>query len=527
MKMFKKAMAVILCISIVFSLCFTGASANSGVQTVAVKSEEDLKNLEFDVPLIHVIGLEGEFYKGLSTETEDDDERVWGFQADVVVKVIFENIGALVWNLIIKDYDAIASLLGTAANELFGPIACDANLNPDPDTGKKDKSDYELKEGYGYENAYKFVYDWRNDMSTIAAQLDEYINFVMELTGSDKVALMAMSMGNSVLTTYLYEYYYTAENYDERNHIDSVLYIAGAMNGVNVCEDPFSGNINVDSVSLMRMLYEVFDGEGLYYLFDVLYHLGMVEPLVDFANNLTLELLDHGFNESVIDSIATIPGFYALMGKERYEEARDYIFDTPEKREAHAKLIEVSDYYHYSVQATNADVIQSLLDDGINTAIFAEYGFTMAPLTSDNDRMTDGTISTYCESFGATCAEVDGTLGEGYVQAVECECGKNHVSADNQIDASTCKFPDITWFGKYMRHTCADSYLTDWANLIIYSDEQKTVWDYEDYPQFMIATDDQTMVPLTAVNAGEPATPFEDKLFKNKVKKMISDLIGK
>ena len=78
-----------------------------------------------------------------------------------------------------------------------------------------------------------------------------------------------------------------------------------------------------------------------------------------------------------------------------------------------------------------------------------------------------------------------------------------------------------------MRHTCAESYLADWANLIIYSDEQKTVWDYEDYPQFMIATDDEKMVPLTAENAGKPATPFEDKLFKIKVKKAILELIGK
>ena len=527
MKKAKKFIAVLLCICITFSLCFTGAGASGSTTAVTVSCEEDLKNLEFDVPVVYIIGLEGEFYKGLSTETEDDDEQVWGFPTDVIVKVITENIGALIWNLIINDYEAIAKLLGTAANERFGPIACDSNGKPDPDTGKKKKSDYELNKGFGYENAYEFVYDWRFDMSTIAAQLDEYINYVLELTNSDKVALVAMSMGNSVLTTYLYEYYYTAENYEERNHIDSVIYLAGAMNGVNVCEDPFSGNIKVDSISLMRMLYEIFDGEGLYILFDVLYHLGMVEPLVKYVDNLTGELLDHGFNESVIDSIATIPGFYALMGKERYEEARDYIFNTPEKRAKYAKLIEMSDYYHYSVQATNADVIHSLLNDGINTAIFAEYGYTMVPLTSDNDRMTDGMISTYCESFGATCSAVDETLGEGYVQAKVCACGKNHVSADNQIDASTCKFPDITWFGKYLRHTCAEEYFTDWVNLIVYSDEQKTVWNYEEYPQFLIATDEETMVPLTAENAGEPAFPFEERLFRYKAEKKIKEFFGK
>ena len=186
MKILKKSVAVILCICMTMSLCFTSAGATD---SKPVSGKEDLKNLELDVPVVYIIGLEGDFYKGLSTETEDDDLRVWGFPAETIVKVITENIGALIWNLIIKDYDAIAKLLGTAANELFGPISCDTNGKPDPDTGKKDISDYELQDGYGYENSYKFVYDWRLDMSSIAAQLDEYINYVMELTGSDKVAL--------------------------------------------------------------------------------------------------------------------------------------------------------------------------------------------------------------------------------------------------------------------------------------------------------------------------------------------------
>lgn len=525
MKTFRKVIAVILCVCMTLSLCLTNASATDKAEAPAISCREDLENLNKDVPVILIIGLDGEFYKGLLTKTEADDQRIWGFPVDVILKVIFENIGGLILNLLTKDYDDVVSILTTAVNELFGPISCDTSGKPDPDTGKKEYSDYEHRGAYGYENCYDFVYDWRLDMSTVAAQLDEYINYVLELTGSDKVALTAMSMGNSVLTTYLYEYYYTAEDYAERNHIDSVIYIAGAMNGVNVCEDPFSGNIKIDTVALLRFLNEVL-GDEIFVLFEALHTLGIIDPIVNFANDLVANLLEHGFNETVLDSVATIPGFYALMGTERYEETRDFIFDTAEKRAKYAKLIEMSDYYHYSVQATNTDVIQSLLDDGINTAIFAEYGYSMLPLTSDNERMTDGTISTYCESFGATCSEVDSTLGEGYVQAKGCSCGKNHVSPDNQIDASTCAFPDITWFGKNMRHTCEDEYIADWVNLIIYSDEQKTVWSYEEYPQFLVATEDESVAPLTAENAGAPATPFEDKLFKNKTQKKIKELFG-
>ena len=123
--------------------------------------------------------------------------------------------------------------------------------------------------------------------------------------------------------------------------------------------------------------------------------------------------------------------------------------------------------------------------------------------------MTDGTIATDRESFGATCADVDGTLGEGYKQAKECVCGKNHVSADNQIDASTCRFPDITWFGKNLKHTCADNFIAELVNLIVYSDRQITVWDYAEYPQYLINLNGEELVPLTKENAGE-ILPYEE-----------------
>ncbi len=36
------------------------------------------------------------------------------------------------------------------------------------------------------------------------------------------------------------------------------------------------------------------------------------------------------------------------------------------------------------------------------------------------------------------------------------------------------------------------------------------MWDYEDYPQFMISYEDRFLVPLT--NDGTYAVPFEDTL---------------
>ena len=143
----------------------------------------------------------------------------------------------------------------------------------------------------------------------------------------------------------------------------------------------------------------------------------------------------------------------------------------------------------------------------------------MLPVTADNDRMADGTIHTESTSFGATCSAVDGTLGDTYVQAVECVCGGNHISPDNQIDASTCKYPDVTWFAKNLKHSAADRYFADMIDLITYSENQVTVWTYPDMPQYMIHQLDLRLVPMNAANAGK-VVPFDEttilgKFFKD------------
>ncbi len=527
---FKKVIATVLCISMLLGVCSAGAFAAGSSDTVTVSYAEDLENLEYDAPVILVEGLAGTYYKAMSTETPDDDVQIWGMPADLIVDVIFSNIGELLLYLLINDYEAITELLADVAGQLFGDFACDENGNPDPDTYIDRQSNYGYHDGTGYESAYVFVYDWRYDMSTIAAQLDEYIEYIMNMTGSDKVVLTAMSMGTAVLMTYLYEYYYTAEDYAERNHIEAVVFIAGAMNGVACCGDPFSGNIKADSTSLMRFLSEIMSGnsttESICKILEFIYAVGAFDPIVSYVNNLNQKLVENGFGNSVLDNMATIPGFYALMSQEQYAAAKALIFDTPEKQEKYSEIIRKSDYYHECVQANGANIIQSLLDDGINTAIIAEYGYTMMPLTSDGNRMTDGTIMTADESFGATCAEVDGTLGSGYVQAKECACGKNHVSADNQIDASTCAFPDITWFGKYLRHTCDEKYIADLINLVAFSDEQITVWTYSDLPQFMVSLDGETLVPLTADNAA-PVVPYEETVIFGKLKSKIKSVFSR
>ncbi len=495
MKHCKKAIAVLL--SVVMGLsCFC---LFAFAETEKEKTESDLafEALEKDVPLILVTGLGGQYHSGLLTETEEDDVQIWEPTMEIIEPVIREYGFDLVKAILAKDYVKANAVIAQAAEGIFGAFSCDENGIPDPDTGKKEECTNELRDGNGYFASYDFLFDWRYNIVTLADQLHEYVQQDMELTGADKVAFAATSMGCSILMTYLYKYFYTNEDY--AGHIQSVIFVAGTMNGVAPCQDPFSANISLDEEALVRYIEEL---AGEIPVLRALYSMGILNPVFDYVGELMMGLAENGLYDAMETTLATIPGFHALMNGERYEEVKAKMYNTPEKQEKFAAILEAGDYFHNEVQPNNNNIIQKLLDNGTHAAIFGEYGYNLLPLTSDNDRPSDGTIALADASFGATVSDSDMTLGADYKQAVNCVCGKNHLSPDGQIDASTCAFADITWFGRDMMHTFSSTLLGKLIDLVTYSDEQITVHTYEDLPQFMINIDN-TLVPMTEDNFGE------------------------
>ncbi len=495
MKRCKKALAVLLSVVLGLSCFCMIAFAESEKE----KTESDIafENLEKDVPLILVTGLGGQYHSGLLTETEEDDVQIWEPTMAMIEPVIKAHAFDLVKAILAKDYVNANEVIEKAAEGVFGPFSCDPSGVPDPDTGKKESCTNHLRDGNGYFESYDFLYDWRWDIVTIANRLHAYVQQVMELTGADKVAFVGTSMGCSVLMTYLYKYFYTNEDY--AGHIQSVVFIAGTMNGVAPCQDPFSANISLDEEALVRYIEEL---AGEIPVLRALYSMGILNPVFDYVGELMMGLAENGLYDAMETTLATIPGFHALMNGERYEEVKAKMYNTPEKQEKFAAILEAGDYFHNEVQPNNNNIIQKLLDNGTHAAIFGEYGYNLLPLTSDNDRPSDGTIALADASFGATVSDSDMTLGADYKQAVNCVCGKNHLSPDGQIDASTCAFADITWFGRDMMHTFSSTLLGKLIDLVTYSDEQITVHTYEDLPQFLINIEN-TLVPLTEDNFGE------------------------
>ena len=101
-------------------------------------------------------------------------------------------------------------------------------------------------------------------------------------------------------------------------------------------------------------------------------------------------------------------------------------------------------------------------------------------------------IDTKYTSLGATVAPFGGEL----------ESGKR-LSPDKQIDASTCMFPDQTWFIKNLRHSYENTAIESLIDVIAHTDDV-TVDTLEAYPQFLNANESLSAVtPAQAVNAND------------------------
>ena len=141
-----------------------------------------------------------------------------------------------------------------------------------------------------------------------------------------------------------------------------------------------------------------------------------------------------------------------------------------------------------------------LAEHDARIAIISKYGFQIVPICESSDAIADQYASVKNSSFGATTSTIYTTLPDEYIAQREAEGKGRYISPDKQVDASTCLFPDYTWFTKGARH----GNWTKAENEIMYTvttaDRQLTIDDF-DLTQFMVYdSETKTMSPMTAEN---------------------------
>ncbi len=319
----------------------------------------------------------------------------------------------------------------------------------------------------GAENVFGFTFDWRRSQLDYAKALDEYIQDVKKITGSDKVDLMGLSHGGQYGTTYLYYY---GDKDDVRNAILS----NPATGGTTFVSTIFMKEyVDLDLKNIMKFIEYSFDLEEDYnWIFDLL----SLDNIVGGINRVLQE-------ERIHYRLSNIPSLLDFVPMDRFQEVVEFINLNPE---TNGKLYYDTVKYHNDVHTGThlADKFAQLQENGTKIGYIVGCGYTALSSVGTN---SDFLIDTYLASGGATCAPFGETFDADYVQnGLVCDDPTHyHISPGFDIDASTGALPDNTWYAIGQGH---GQYFNDpYTRQIVCNflwDDLETVFDDDNFPQF-------------------------------------------
>lgn len=379
---------------------------------------------------------------------------------------------------------------------------------------------------------YGFYYDWRKSPLEIADALDEYIEAVCAMTGKQQVSLTGRCLGSNFVLAYLAKYGY-------KNRVAGLGLDCGMMYGHDAMSESISGKFKTDGDAINRYLSDMEAYQDANFA-------PWIKDVIDFAEHA--ELL-HGLSivtkatiyDQVVEGVSsalalstmfTIPGYWSCVSLEDYDDAMQYVFgpEGSEKRVKYAGLIEKIEAYHDEVQVNIDAMIKDFTSNGGKLCVFSKYGLQMTPICESRNLVSDDFVSVKNSSMGATTSMLYNTLGDDYIAAREKEGKGKYLSPDRQIDASTAKYPDCTWFLKGTTH----SDWTDFEAALIYTvttaDRQLTVDDLT-ISRFTVK-DKETgaFLPMTADNchteSWTPEVPKEEQTKVNRVFRFLLSFFG-
>ncbi|MBP3441557.1 MAG: hypothetical protein J6L62_02010 [Clostridia bacterium] len=475
----KKVLSVIICITLILS-CFAPSFA----------SEPE------EYPTIYVIGAHKNDIINAQGET------VYPLSADfggIIKETLGPCLKELAKGMITDDYTSYAEEFNASWSPIFKDLVLDKN--GDVTNGSYTRFQTETAHLAGKTSGFgpwdcRFWYDWRESPIKTAHELKAHIDDVVELTGKDKVQLIGRCYGANVIAAYLELYKDHAKEY-----VSDISYYSSSVMGVDFMSALFSGQIKMENEAMDSFLDYYISEQGLIgdevcaefamalvELMNQAKLLGITgDAFISFVNNFKDDL----FPLIIRNTFGGWLSYWSMVTPELYEQARDYVFNTDEVRAEYAGFIEKADEYYYTVQVNVIDTMLEMKEAGINFYIFAKYNLPEFPLYEGATVQGDADTSVYRQSFGATCADYDEVLSAEYLATVTEENMK-YISPDKKIDASTCMFPDTTWFVKDLHHNYFAPLEAPSVEIMRYD----ITVDSEKYPQYMMNVNNASLAPF-------------------------------
>ena len=471
----KKLLCIVLSVVLAVSSCFFASAMG------------EVEGKVSDYPVIIVPGYSStNLYYGESLET---GEAVWGLDFDHVLERVLVRIADIALGLGTFAFDEAEYITAVLAEEmvvLFEKLRC----NPDGTSAYELHQDYtdalhknnaylienrtdtmyrqeveiseEIAYYIGHENIYNFSCDFRMGAESCAAELDAFIQSVKEHSGKDKVNLFAVSHGGQVSATYL-------ALYGHKGDVDNAVLTIPAIGGAGIAHDAMMACFDFDEECLLRFIENGTMTEENYNWLVKANQLGFIDTL---ANSLFPKILPAiGYWGSLWDFIPLA----------QYEATKAALLDSEES----ARLIEISDRFHYEILPSMPEKFAQCIENGMNISIISGTGNRI--LTGMNEN--SDAIITVNASTGATCAPYGKRFADGYVQINPCD-GKDKISPSMEIDASTAYLPDNTWFvdGLFHGMTYKDNYTRILMMNLLLTDRITDVYSDANFPQFKYST---------------------------------------
>lgn len=461
MKQMKKVISIILCAFMLFG--------TFAIAACAVDSESD------HLPQIYVSGIGSR-----KVYYADDPEKKSLFYPIDMDKFMgnIENMPGYAKDSVKNlDPDIVYNCLYNWAYETFG----DSALQPDGFTSKPgvviDDCPLSYEES---RDRYVFNYDSRLDPVDLARQLDEYIGWVQEDTGSKRVELVGSSYGSSIIMAYLNEY-----KEKSAEIIDSAILCVPSTGGVDLVGELFTGHATINPDTLEQFVNVSLGNEDLDLLLSVMNKSGTLDFLIlAMLDSLIRIAVMDALTDIVHDVVGTMPSMWTFVQDEYFYKALKHVYgknyDSPDHE--YAVLIEKITYYHENIMNRSTEILQSSQKAGINVNVICKYGRPAVPLSEHGNFRSDGAVSVTASSFGAVASMRDEYLPDDY-QQVNYYPEHNLVSPDRCIDASTCALPFNTWFIKGLEHSEKPEAYHEMINNILYNDYD--IYSDERYPQFL------------------------------------------
>lgn len=435
--------------------------------------------------------------------SDPDSALSWPPTEKEITDAVKESIPAFTKLAVTEDWDSFGKKMGEITGKLFER----AMNNPDGTVkeGSGIRFEYPAKDEIKADSDIYFEYDWREDPIKIASQLNDFINYVLEATGCDRVALTCHSFGGVVATTYFALY--------GCDKVKTVVFNSTAVYGETYNGELMSGKLVFDGKALRDYLFYAFQGSEYESLINAaikaIYDTGLMDIMTKSLNGMSAKIEKEVCARSIVPLFGGWLAVWAMVPDEYLDDATDFVFNTiyGDSDTDYSALRAKIENYNALVRCKKTETLKEV-NEKCNVYVISRYGYSSLPMTPSASSQGDGIIDVKYASFGATVAKYGTTLG--------ATGDTEFISPDKTVDASTCLFTEQTWFIKNMKHGSDEEALNDMMRKFMKYDGQATVETFEEYPRFTIF-DGEEITP--EIPSEKHSTIFD------KIRLVINDII--